>query len=221
MSHTHHLLHLLTLASSNLPIGTYCYSQGVESAIELGLIYDEPSCLAFLQDSLTLVLTNYELPMLHKLLQADKPTFINLAKSYLASRETKELLLETQQLAHAFNAWVTEVLQLTDYLPNNLTPKQLGFLPLFAQVSKHLQLPTHEVLTAYGFSQLENQVLAVVKTLPLGQMAGQRVLWQLQNELGNAIVNVLANKVPISASLPNLAILSSQHEVQYSRLFRS
>ena len=31
---------LLMLASSNLPIGSYTYSQGIESAIESKLIYD-------------------------------------------------------------------------------------------------------------------------------------------------------------------------------------
>ena len=111
-------------------------------------------------------------------------------------------------------------------------------------------------MTTYGFAQLENMVLAAVKTVPLGQMSGQRILWQLQSDLG-AQVDVLSDNVQqafndlimssdatdalnvseeqgcqtlcqdlyeslnISNNLPNLAILSSMHEEQYSRLFRS
>ena len=52
------------LASSNLPIGSYTYSQGVESAIESGVISDEASTLAFMQDYLELAVIGYELPLL-------------------------------------------------------------------------------------------------------------------------------------------------------------
>lgn len=255
---TSQLLQLLTLASSNLPVGAYCYSQGVESAIDTGLIHDEASCLDFLQEVLALVLVGYELPMLQRLMASDDAAFITLSQQYLASRESKELLLETQQLAHAFHAWVAQVLltanisandslinhslvdrcmadtgeqseqplnnSVEELLPNGVQPKQVGFLPLFARVCRQLGIDTADALAAYGFSQLENQVLAAVKTVPLGQMAGQRILWQLQQALTLGIEQVMTTKTTknsLSSSLPNLAILSSQHEVQYSRLFRS
>lgn len=234
------LLQLLTLSSSNLPIGAYCYSQGVESAIETGLITDEKSCCEFLADACELLLVRYELPMLAKLMDAKPEDIYPLIQQYMASRESKELLLETEQLAHAFYAWLRDVLfyketqsdssnksvdallfaHLPDF-PKQITAKQLGFLPLYALTCRHLQLPTADVLTSYGFTQLENQVLAAVKTVPLGQMAGQRILLALHQELEKGVADVLANKIMVSSSLPNFAILSSSHEMQYSRLFRS
>lgn len=239
------LLTLLTLSSSNLPIGAYCYSQGVESAIETGLITDEKSCCDFLVDACELLLVRYELPILAKLMDAKPEDIYPLIQQYMASRESKELLLETEQLAHAFYAWLRDVLfykelnketshdtsnkKSVDELlfahlpsfPKQTTAKQLGFLPLYALTCRYLQLPTADVLTSYGFTQLENQVLAAVKILPLGQMAGQRILLALHHELEQGVADVLANKILVSSSLPNFAILSSTHEMQYSRLFRS
>lgn len=247
---------LLMLASSNLPIGSYTYSQGVESAIESGVVSDEASTLVFMQDYLALAVIGYELPILGLIMlalgQGDDALAANLAHDYHASLESKEFVLESQQLAQAMVSWLNEVLSLG--IPAEI-PED-GYLPLFAHIAQHWQLPLAQSMTTYGFAQLENMVLAAVKTVPLGQMAGQRILWQLQSDLG-AQVDALSDDVQhafdtlimstknidtldageeqdcqqlcqdlyetlnISNNLPNLAILSSMHEEQYSRLFRS
>ena len=246
---------LLMLASSNLPIGSYTYSQGVESAIELGVIHDEASTLIFMQDYLALAMIGYELPVLGLMMQAldqgCEALAASLAHDYRAGLESKEFVLESQQLAQAMVSWLNNVLSLD--VPDKI-PKD-GFLPLFAHVAQHWQWPLSQAMTTYGFAQLENMVLAAVKTVPLGQMAGQRILWQLQSALGievqalsdrlcqtaavliqsdshrhtdtdtdtgtQALCHQLYRALHLSNSLPNLAILSSEHERQYSRLFRS
>ena len=237
---------LLMLASSNLPIGSYTYSQGVESAIESGVISDEASTLIFMQDYLALAVIGYELPILGLIMlalgQCDDALAANLAHDYHAGLESKEFILESQQLAQAMVSWLNEVLSLgiSAEIPED------GYLPLFAHIAQHWQLPLAQAMTTYGFAQLENMVLAAVKTVPLGQMAGQRILWQLQSELAAQIDDVSDNVqhafdaldtgeeqdcqqlcqdlyvlLNISNNLPSLAILSSMHEEQYSRLFRS
>ena len=241
---------LLMLASSNLPIGSYTYSQGVESAIESGVVSDEASTLVFMQDYLALAVIGYELPILGLIMlalgQGNDALAANLAHDYHASLESKEFVLESQQLAQAMVSWLNEVLSLG--IPAEI-PED-GYLPLFAHIAQHWQLPLAQSMTTYGFAQLENMVLAAVKTVPLGQMAGQRILWQLQSELAAQIDTVSDNvrrtfnelmtspdsleeqncqqlcqdlyeTLNISNNLPNLAILSSMHEEQYSRLFRS
>ncbi|MGP4865306.1 urease accessory protein UreF [Psychrobacter sp. T6-5] len=247
---------LLMLASSNLPIGSYTYSQGVESAIESGVIFDEASTLAFMQDYLELAVIGYELPVLGLIMcalsQGHESLASNLAHDYHASLESKEFVLESQQLAQAMVSWLNEVLALG--IPAEIPDD--GYLPLFAHIAQYWQIPLVQTMTTYGFAQLENMVLAAVKTVPLGQMAGQRILWQLQSDLGSQ-VDALSDDVQqafdalvmstnttntvdkseepdcqqlcqdlyeslnISNNLPNLAILSSMHEEQYSRLFRS
>lgn len=174
---------LLMLASSNLPIGSYTYSQGIEPAIEAGLIYDEDSTLQFMSDYLQLALASYELPVLALMVTAingsNEPLVQALGADYHASRESKEFVFESSQLATSLSAWLDEVLQLN--VPDELLKH--GFLPLFANISAHWQIPPQQAMTTYAFGQIENMVLAAVKTVPLGQMAGQRIIWQLQQQL--------------------------------------
>ena len=246
---------LLMFASSNLPIGSYTYSQGVEAAIEAGLIDDEASMLAWMQDYQDLALMGFELPLilgLAELLAQQETDYANdLAAYYMASRESHEFVLEASQLAHALSAWVEAVLDLN--VPEAI--REQGFLPLFAHICQHNDMSHDAIAMAYGFGQLENMVLAAVKTVPLGQMAGQRILWKLQAELQRELpsfinattqtvkswlnkpqtilkndlddpvqkpdISILVARLTSAGNLPNLAMLSCQHEQQYSRLFRS
>ncbi len=71
------------------------------------------------------------------------------------------------------------------------------------------RLDVAEVLTAYTFTVLENQVLAAVKTVPLGQMSGQRILWHVHGLIPEAIERALAlQDAELSSALPNYAMLS-------------
>ena len=214
-----HLLKLLTLSSTALPVGAYCYSQGVETAIEQGLIQDETSSIAYFEEVLEMLLVRFELPILKRLMQShdDDEQFEHWASRYRASRESRELLAESQQLAFSLNAWIKDVLK----MPVTVK-KQMGFVPVYAQLCGRLQLNEADVLTAYTFTVLENQVLGAVKTVPLGQMSGQRILWHLHALVPQAIEKaLLLEDVQLSSALPNYAMLSMAHETQYSRLFRS
>jgi urease accessory protein len=75
---------------------------------------------------------------------------------------------------------------------------------------------------AYVWSWAENQVLAAIKTLPMGQSAGQRVLSTLGQSIASNLDRMQSvNRDDRSNFAPALAILCAQHETQYSRLFRS
>lgn len=209
------LLKLMMLASSNLPIGSYTYSQGVESAIETGLIHDEASGLAFLQAYQQDVLLNFELPLMASLMllaqQKEHADLVDsLADFYGASRDSHEFLLESQQLAQAFCAWLDGVLELT--IPQDWIAQ--GYLPLFARLAHFWQLPIADSLTTYAFAQMENLTLAIVKTLPLGQLAGQRIIWQLGQTLDKPIMQLCQTQ---SAKVKSaLKAINNQQEISSS-----
>ena len=82
--------------------------------------------------------------------------------------------------------------------------------------------PLRECLLSYAFGWAENMVQAAIKSVPLGQSAGQRILSALSAEIPAAIDHALSLADDgRQAFSPMLAILSAQHEIQYSRLFRS
>jgi len=92
----------------------------------------------------------------------------------------------------------------------------------FALAASPLEAGVPDCLLAYAFGWAENMVQAALKSVPLGQSAGQRILARLSRAIPAAVASAIA--LPESerqAFSPMLSILSSQHETQYSRLFRS
>lgn len=63
---------------------------------------------------------------------------------------------------------------------------------------------------------------AAIKSVPLGQSAGQRILSRLADAIPVVVEQAIGCKDSArQAFTPMLAILCAQHETQYSRLFRS
>ncbi len=92
----------------------------------------------------------------------------------------------------------------------------------FALAASATQAEVRACLLAFAFGWAKNMVQAAIKSVPLGQSAGQRILSALTAEIPAAIEHALAlQQHELQAFAPMLAILSAQHEVQYSRLFRS
>jgi urease accessory protein len=121
---------------------------------------------------------------------------------------------------------------LLEWLRNHTTatPAQISLLanvqptyPLaFALAASATAAPLRDCLLAYAFGWAENMVQAAIKSVPLGQSAGQRILSALTAEIPAAVDHALTlDDDSRQAFSPMLAILSSQHETQYSRLFRS
>jgi urease accessory protein len=75
---------------------------------------------------------------------------------------------------------------------------------------------------SFAFGWAENMVQAAVRAVPLGQTDGQRILANLADQIPTAVDAAMRlQDSERQAFSPVLAILSSQHETQYSRLFRS
>jgi urease accessory protein len=92
----------------------------------------------------------------------------------------------------------------------------------FALAAQQTGAPLREALLSFAFGWAENMVQAALKAVPLGQSAGQRILASLVSEIPAAVDRAAAlTDSERQAFTPMLAILSAQHEMQYSRLFRS
>lgn len=225
--HAASLLHLLQLASPSLPIGAYSYSQGLEAAIENGSAGNEQSARAWIVDSLHQIVARFEAPILWRLLhgfdQRDAAAVGIWTERFIAARDTAEFRAETIQMGYSLAKLVAE-LNLPDQALLAILQQQAE-IPLptaLAYASVALQVPHEAALLGMMFSWAENQVLVCVKSVPLGQVSGQRLLLSLQPELEAAAqhAQTLADD-ELSNWSPGLSLLSMQHEVQYSRLYRS
>lgn len=218
---------LLRLASPQLPIGGYSYSQGLEMAVENGWVNDPDSARRWLEDQLLLNLARFEAPLLlahcEAATQDDWPRLLQLAAEHRASRETRELQLESRQMGYSLT-------QLLDGLPELDQPArdclaaadEPGLALAWALAARAWQITPADALAAWLWGWLENQLAVLMKTLPLGQQAAQRLTSQLVPTLTQAQRE--ASELPERewGSAPfGLVLTSMAHERQYSRLFRS
>lgn len=221
------LVRLLQLASPALPIGAFSYSQGLEAAVEAGIVHDRKSACDWINDLLTYSIATTEAPLLLRLIEAwrahDYAAADRWNEMFLASRETAELRAETVQMGFSLARLLNDLPEIhRDALRSINEFNEVSFPAAFACVSAAWRLAPPEALSAYLWSWAENQVMAALKTVPLGQTDGQRMLLAIGDRIPAIVEHAAAlDDGDIGAFTPRLAILSSRHETQYSRLFRS
>ena len=221
-------IRLLQLISPNLPTGAFTYSQGLEWAVECRWIKNKSDTRDWLQSVLEHSLQTLELPILLRLLTAvhnnRHSEFQHWAQWLYASRETSELRNEERQRARAL-LMVLKQLPDSEHWPEleNWQPAlRCCQLAGYALAAHHWQIPVKDLLMGYTWSWLENAVAAAIKLVPLGQTEGQSLLYRFSTKINTAIEHAITlEDNAIGASTPALAIASSLHETQYSRLFRS
>ena len=222
------LLGLLWLASPALPVGGFSYSEGLEAAVEAGLVTHEAQAADWLSDQLALTLARADGPIVAQAMQAwqssDLPAVARLNGWVHASRESSELLLQAEQMGRSLTEWLkngahradARIAALAALAPAPTWPVAYALAGVLAGAA------VADLLLAFAFGWAENAVQAAIKAVPLGQAAAQRILSRLAAEIPAAAARVL--QVPpggAQAFAPMLAILSARHEAQYSRLFRS
>ncbi|MFB9240587.1 urease accessory protein UreF [Massilia antarctica] len=216
------LLHLLQFASPALPIGGYSYSQGLEAALEAGLVHDADSGRAWIARHLDDVVAQWDAPLFWRLLKAfeahDDASVALWSERFLASRDSAEFRAETIQMGYSLTRLIAElgVAEVAALGPEVALPTA------FACAVDALGIPHEEALLAMLFSWAENQVLVCVKSVPLGQVAGQRMLLSLRPLIEQAArhAQTLGDDAMSNWS-PGLSMLSMRHEAQHGRLYRS
>ena len=252
------LLRLMWLASPALPVGGFSYSEGLEAAIEAGRVQGEAAVGDWLVDQLNLSLARADLPACAQAFhawQADEGVARLQALNdwVLATRESAEFRLQTEQMGRSLVEWLRNGDQAADSrvaLCAGLSPAPswpVAFAlacALASQASSEPAPAQHNAavadatvrpaglkisdnaaepcLLAFAFGWAENMAQAAMKSVPLGQAAAQRILTRLTQAIPGAVRHALTvSDGERQAFTPMLAILSSQHEIQYSRLFRS
>ena len=204
------LARLLQLASPALPVGAYSYSGGLEAAVEAGVVKDAASAERWIGDVLEHAVASFDAPLLLQSISfEDRVEELN--DLYLASRETAELRAETVQMGYSLCRLLGE------FGVQGLPEGEVAFPTAFACAARAWGIDPRDAVQAYLWSWLENQVMAALKAVPLGQTDGQKMLLAL-----GARLEKRSGAAEIGSNFaPGLAILSSRHETQYSRLFRS
>lgn len=239
-------LQLMWLASPALPVGGFSYSEGLEAAIDAGLVGTEAQAQAWLVDQLHLAVARSDLAVVARAVAAwqrhDLMRVRELNDWVIHTRETSELRLQTEQMGRSLVEWLrnrgggaqvaTDDARLSECAALAPAPTwPVAFALAVAQCLPPGSVRSgaastapivREALLSFTFGWAENMVQAAIKAVPLGQSAGQRILQALVDDIPQAIDTALSlSDGQRQAFTPMLAILSAQHESQYSRLFRS
>ena len=216
------------LASPALPVGGFSYSEGLESAVDSGRVCNEAQAGDWLMAQLQLGLARSDLPVVAQACSAwqqhDAARIDRLNAWLQQTRETAELQAQAAQMGRSLLAWLRNGAHADDARIAMLAALQPAPLwpTAFALAGTLAGADAEDTLLAFAFSWAENMTQAAMKAVLLGQAAAQRMLARLAAEMPRAVAAALAlADADRQAFAPMLAILSAQHETQYSRLFRS
>ncbi len=215
------LLQLIWLASPALPVGGFSYSEGLEAAVEHGLVRDEHSAASWIADQLHMALARSDLAVLAQAVAAfrakDSERIVALDRWVLQTRETAEMRQQTEQMGRSMIEWLRSIRpDIAD------APVKPTYPIAFAYAASASTASVRDILLAFAFGWAENMMQAAIKSVPLGQGAGQRILQRMAADIPQAVDHALGLGDNERQSFsPMLAILSARHETQYSRLFRS
>lgn len=219
-------MHLMWLASPALPIGAFSYSEGLESAIDQGWVSDAESATLWLVDQLHLSQSRGDMALIAQAIPAwrlmDVERLQTLNRWVLSTRESAEMRLQTEQMGRSLLDWLRNLERLTPDQQACAQAMPSTYPVIMALALAQTGAEVRVALNSYAFGWVENMTQAALKAVPLGQNAGQRMLTRLVQNIPTAVDRAMATQDEQRQNFtPMLAIASSQHETQYSRLFRS
>lgn len=218
-------LQLIWLASPALPVGGFSYSEVLEAAVDRAGVTTEAAASDWLADQLHLALSRGDLAIAAQAVAAwrgaDLERIRTLNAWVLQTRETSELRLQTTQMGRSLVEWMRNHALAQDKV-EWLAKADPTYPIAFALAASQTEAAVRDCLLAFAFGWAENMMQAALKAVPLGQASGQRILARLAAEIPPAVDSAMSlGDDDRQAFSPMLAILSAQHETQYSRLFRS
>jgi urease accessory protein len=215
---------LLQLVTPALPVGAFNFSQGLEHAVEREWVSDEISALSWIEGLARCAIGTLDLPVLLRLYggwgDRDIARVRQWSAKLIAARESSEARAEDRHMGQALAKILYELKidAAREWAANDATT----FATSFALAAEHWRIGPEETMTGYLWAWSENQVIAAVKLIPLGQTAGQRMLDKLIAIIPEVVAKASTlSDEHIGISAPTQGMAIALHETQYSRLFRS
>lgn len=206
-------LHLVQWLSPAFPIGSFAYSQGLETAIVDGGVRDAASLADWVGNVLVHGSGRADAILLAAARRPDAD-LTRLSELALAYATSAERATEMQEQGRAFLAQIRPI-----------TGRNLPDMPLavaVGAVTAGLSVPTEGVLALWLHGLAAQLVQAGVRFIPLGQSAGQAILSGLAADI-LALAQEAARLGPddIGATTIGADLAAMRHETLNVRIFRS
>ena len=222
--------YLLQVNDALFPVGGYSHSQGLETYIQKGLVRDEKSAARYLLQKLkwnvaytdllavklafeaALERKAEELDRLEEVLEASRiPMEQREAVRKMGSRFAKTMMGLSIKESGIFTQYIEQ-----------RKGKNISHSCVYGVFCAAVGLEEQQVLAHYLYAQTSAMVTNCVKTIPLSQSTGQKLLtgcYPVFQEILEEISHCTMEDLAISA--PGFDIRGIQHEKLYSRLYMS
>ncbi|WP_077325483.1 urease accessory protein UreF [Virgibacillus siamensis] len=226
----HNVLSLFQLCDSNFPTGAFSHSFGLESYIQSDKVCDQTTFSDWLEvylmeqlvyaDGLAarIVYDALDDESLDTIWKMDRLlTVQNIA------RETRE---GTQQMGKHM-AKIAESIygapMLSLYKDRVRQKKAFGHSAIvFTMAGHHLNVPKQTTILYYLYSTIVNLVQNAVRAIPLGQTAGQKIIYSFRPKLQAAVNKIeQLDEMDFGAISPGIELSQMQHERVNVRIFMS
>jgi urease accessory protein len=208
-------LRLFQLISPALPVGAFSYSEGLEVLVQRRLLLDGAGVRVWLEAELqrgTLVLEAASLP---GLLVAEAAELRERDSWLLALREAAEVRAQQRQMG-------ASLLGLLADLGFNPPALNLAWPAAFALAGRALEVGATELVEAYLYGWVANQLSAALRLVPLGPTEAQRLQLGLAPLIAKRALELEgADPDQLWSGGVGAGLAQLRHAELYSRLFRS
>ncbi len=220
---------LLQITDSVFPIGGYSHSYGLETYIQQGLVAGDAQAEAYIRDYIRGSFCHNELLAVRFAYEAAKKEDFDrlrdLENRIGASKSPMETRTAGQKLAARFiktagtftGAGAQGVFE--RYGAGKQTHTYTVAYGVFCACA---DIDMKEALLSFGYSQVSALLTNCVKSIPLSQLSGQKILNRLLEDISEAVRLIPElSEEQFLLSYPGLDLRCMQHEDLYSRLYMS
>lgn len=220
---------LLQINDALFPIGGYSHSYGLETYIQKDLVHDEHSaekyiinkiCNSFLYSELLCVKLSHEYSTSNNI-----EKLIELEEIMEASRIPYEIRSANKKLGSRFKKTISAM---DVKFENDIYREYIGkvknptYSIIYGVLCASYNIECNEAMENYLYAQTSAMVTTCVKSVPLSQMTGQKIMYKCHEIFIDVLKKIEnLNEDMLFISCPAFDIRSMQHENLYSRIYMS
>ena len=226
------LFYLLQVNDALFPIGGYSHSQGLETYIQKGLVHDEKTAETYILHKLKWNLEYTELLAVRlaweRAVESNLDGLLTLEEILEASRLPMEQRDASKKMGSRFIKTVEKLglAELETGIFADYVAARKGMVcnhpVVYGVFCGALGIDLANVLSHFLYAQTSAMVTNCVKSIPLSQTAGQKILSDCYGCFQSILSDVFAlTEDDLCLSAPGFDVRGMQHEKLYSRIYMS